>query len=523
MSSNERSKKVDNRVFYASLIVIIPICLWAIISSNSFTNAVNSAFGFFTSRFSWLYLLSMLLFVGFALWLAFSKFGNIKLGSDDSKPDYKTSSWFALLFGSGMGIGLVFWGAAEPISHFVAPKVGIDPASAEAAAFAMKSSFLHWGIHPWAAYSIIGLSLAYFQFRKGKSGLISNLFEPLLGEKVHGPIGITIDVLAVFATVAGIATSLGLGTLQINSGLNYIFGIENTLRSQLIIIVLTTIVYIWTAVSGIDRGMKVLSDINLGTAAAVTVLVLLIGPTMEIINGFVGGLGGYIQNIFADSMNISAYGDNTWAGKWTIFYWAWWIAWAPFVGTFIARISKGRTIREFVFGVMIAPAIASFIFFSVFGTLGIDLFMKGTISEPQLVDMTKDVSLTLFSVLSHYNLGTIISLVAIFLLLTFFITSANSATFVLGMFTSNGDLNPSNKRKIILGITQSLLAVSLLLTGGLEALQTASLLAAFPFIFIMFFACVSLFKSLQNEDLEAVNLNRLKEREQKKAIEQGDN
>jgi glycine betaine transporter len=514
--SNDKSLKADNRVFYTSLIVIIPICLWAILSSESFTNAVNSAFNFFTSRFSWLYLLSMLIFVGFALWLAFSKFGNIKLGANDSKPDYKTSSWFALLFGSGMGIGLVFWGAAEPISHFLYPKAGIDPTSAEAAAFAMKSSFLHWGIHPWAAYSIIGLSLAYFQFRKGKSGLISNLFEPLIGDRVHGLLGVVIDTLAVFATVAGIATSLGLGTLQINSGLSYIFNIENTIRSQLIIIAITTVIFIWTAVSGIDKGMKILSDINLATAAIVTVVVLLIGPTIQIINGFVGGLGGYLQNIFADSMNISAYGDNTWAGKWTIFYWAWWIAWAPFVGTFIARISKGRTIREFVFGVMIAPAIASFIFFSVFGTLGIDLFMKGTVTGPQLADMTKDISITLFSVLSHYSLGTIISLVAIFLLLTFFVTSANSATFVLGMFTSNGDLNPSNKRKIILGVTQSLLAISLLLTGGLEALQTASLLAAFPFIFIMFFACVSLFKSLKEEDLNAVNEQMLKDKASKR-------
>ena len=493
------NKNVDNKVFYLSLIITLPICLWAVISNESLSKVVEGAFNFFTSNFSWLYLLAMLIFVIFAIWLAFSKYGNIKLGPDDSEPAFKRSSWFAMLFGAGMGIGLVFWGAAEPISHFLSPRDGIQPATVEAANFAMKSSFLHWGIHPWAGYSIIGLSLAYFQFRKGKSGLISNLFEPLLGEKVKGPIGTIIDTLAAFATIAGIATSLGLGTLQINSGLNYLFGIPNNILSQVIIIAVTTVIFIWTAVSGIDKGMKILSDINLLTAGILAIVALLIGPTLEIVNTFVSSLGSYTQNIMFDSLNVSAYGDNSWLSSWTVFYWAWWIAWAPFVGTFIARISRGRTIREFILGVMVAPALASFVFFSIFGTLGIDLFMGGTVDIVGLQDIASNVSLTLFKVLSHYKLGFVISLIVIFLLFTFFITSANSATFVLGMFTSNGDLNPSNKRKITLGLLQSLLAVSLLTAGGLNALQTSSLLAAFPFVFIMFFAMVSLVKALKSE------------------------
>ena len=492
-------KKKDNRVFYSSLIVIIPTCLWAIISKESFNSTVERTFKFLTEKFSWLYLLAMLVFVMFALWIAFSKYGNIKLGPDDSKPDYKTSSWFALLFGAGMGIGLVFWGSAEPISHFISPREGIAPASIESAAFAMKASFLHWGVHPWAGYSVIGLSLAYFQYRKGKSGLISNLFEPLIGKRVKGVLGVIIDTLAVFATVAGIATSLGLGTLQINSGLNYLFKIDNTMTTQIIIIAIATFIFIWTSVSGIDKAMKTLSDINLVTAIILSLVVLLIGPTIKIVNTFVSSFGGYIQNIIYDSTNISPYGSNTWINKWTTFYWAWWIAWAPFVGTFIARISRGRTIREFVLGVMLAPALASFIFFSIFGTIGINLFMDGTLDINQLSIMTKDVSTTLFAVLSHYKLGFILSLIVILLLSTFFITSANSATFVLGMFTSNGNLNPTNKRKILLGLTQSVLAVGLLVTGGLNSLQTASLLAAFPFIFIMIFACISLIKSLKED------------------------
>lgn len=508
--ADEKKNKVDNKVFYSSLVITIPICLWAVIDGESLGKVTSSAFGFFTSKFSWLYLLSMMIFVVFAIWLAFSKFGNIKLGPDDSKPEYKTGSWFAMLFGAGMGIGLVFWGAAEPISHFLSPKEGIDPASIEAAKFAMKSSFLHWGVHPWAGYSIIGLSLAYFQYRKGKSGLISQLFGPLLGDKVNGPIGVVIDTLAAFATIAGIATSLGLGTLQINSGLSYLFGLPNNSMTQLSIIAITTLVFIWTAVSGIDKGMKILSDINLLTASLLTLAALLVGPTLNIINTFVSTFGNYTQNIIVDSMNISVYGDNSWLSSWTVFYWAWWIAWAPFVGTFIARISKGRTIREFILGVMFAPALASFVFFSIFGTLGIDLFMNGTVDLTQLKSMSSDVSLTLFEVLSHYDFGFILSIVVIFLLLTFFITSANSATFVLGMFTSNGDLNPSNKRKIMLGLMQSFLAVSLLLTGGLNALQTSSLLAAFPFVFIMIFACISLTKSLLEENVNKNKKEKIK-------------
>lgn len=494
-------KNVDNKVFYLTLIITLPICLWAIVSNESLSKVVEGVYDFFTSSFSWLYLLSMLIFAAFAIWLAFSKYGNIKLGPDDSKPELKTSSWFAMLFGAGMGIGLVFWGAAEPLSHFLSPREGIQPATVEAANFAMKSSFLHWGIHPWAGYSIIGLSLAYFQFRKGKSGLISNLFEPLLGDKIKGPIGTIIDTLASFATIAGVATSLGLGVLQINGGLNYLFGIPNNVLSQVIIIAIITVIVIWTAVSGLDKGMKILSDINLSTAVILTIVALLIGPTLKIANTFISSLGSYVQNIVFDSLNISTYGDNSWLNSWTVFYWAWWIAWAPFVGTFIARISRGRTIREFIFGVILAPALACTVFFTIFGTLGIDLFMTGNVDLVGMQSMVSDVSLTLFKVLSHYKLQLILSLIIIFLLFTFFVTSANSATFVLGMFTSNGDLNPSNKRKIILGLLQSLLAVSLLAAGGLNALQTASLLAALPFAVIMLFAIVSLVKSLKGEKI----------------------
>lgn len=501
-------KKDDNRVFYISLLIVLPMCLWAVLSSASFSKAADATLSFLTNKFGWLYLISMLLFVIFAIWLALSKYGNIKLGPDDSKPEYSTSSWFAMLFGAGMGIGLIFWGVAEPLSHFVSPKGNIAPGSIEAADFAIKSSFLHWGIHPWAGYSIIGLSLAYFQFRKGKSGLISSILEPVIGKKINGWIGITIDVLAVFATIAGIATSLGLGTMQINSGLSYLFNVPNNAITQIIIIAITTFVFIATAVSGVDKGIKKVSDLNLILALIVTAAAFLVGPTLEIINSFTNSLGSYAQNILSDSLAIGAYSDNTWTNKWTVFYWAWWIAWAPFVGTFIARISKGRTIREFIVGVMGAPAIASFIFFAIFGNLGINLSFGKGLELSAIENIASDVSTAFFSVLSNYNFGFIISIITIILLITFFITSANSATFVLGMFTSQGDLNPSNRKKIMLGLLQSFLAVVLLLTGGLNALQTSSLIAAFPFIFIMILACISLVKELKKE-----NLNKKEEKE----------
>lgn len=496
----ESAKKKDNAVFYISLILTIGIVTWSIVNQDNFSRFANSLLNFLTNKFGWLYLTSMFIFVIFAVVLAFSKYGNIKLGSEDSKPEYSTKSWFGMLFGAGMGIGLVFWGVAEPISHFVNPANGIQAGTPQAFNFAMKSSFMHWGLHPWANYSIIGLALAYFQFRKGKPGLISSIFIPLFGEKrINGPIGKTIDILAVFATVAGVATSLGLGTMQINSGLNYLFDIPETRLVQIIIIGVITVLYIWTAVSGIDKGIKFLGDMNLILAFTLLILTILLGPTLKVINSLTNGIGLYLNNFISDSLHIEAMGDNSWTNAWTIFYWAWWIAWAPFVGTFIARISKGRTIREFIGGVMLAPALVSLIWFAAFGSMGMNLLDK--IGLEGLTLAASNPSTALFKVFDYYPLSTVLSMITVVLLGTFFITSANSATFVLGMLSSHGDLNPSTRKQFIWGIVQALLATSLLLAGGLQALQTASVAAAFPFIFVMLLAIVSLVKALKEEKI----------------------
>ncbi|WP_313164926.1 BCCT family transporter [Sedimentibacter sp.] len=494
----EKSKSKNNSVFYISLGISLAIVAWGIFAQKNFASFANFLLSFLTNNFGWAYLISMFIFVLFALVLAFSKYGSIKLGADDSEPEYSTTSWFAMLFGAGMGIGLVFWGVAEPISHYVSPPPGIVPGSNEAINFAIKASFMHWGFHPWANYAIIGLALAYFQYRKNKPGLISSIFIPLFGEeRVNGPIGKTIDVLAVFATVAGVATSLGLGTLQINSGLNYLFNLPETTVVQLGIIVVITILYIWTAVSGIDKGIKLLGDINLYLAFGLLVLSFIFGPTLKIINVFTNGLGQYINEFVANSLHIDPFGDKSWTNGWTIFYWAWWIAWAPFVGTFIARISKGRTIKEFIGGVIFAPAIVSLVWFAVFGAMGLNL--SETLGVEGLAAAATNPSTALFQVFNHYSLGKILSFIAVVLLTTFFITSANSATFVLGMLSSQGDLNPSRQKQFLWGIVQSLFATALLVSGGLGALQTASIAAAFPFIIVMLLAIVSLMKALREE------------------------
>lgn len=487
-------EKKDNSVFNISLVIVLAISLWGIISPKTFGALAGNMFSFLTDKFGWFYLVAMFFFVVFMLYIAFSKYGNIRLGDDDSRPEYSYISWFAMLFSAGMGIGLVFWGVAEPLNHYLHP-MGMAGATVESANFAIFASFLHWGVHPWANYAVIALPLAYMQFRKGKPGLISSIFIPLLGEeKVDGPIGKFIDILAVFATVAGVATSLGLGVLQINSGLNYLFGVPINTFIHVIIIVVVTILFMASAISGVDKGILFLSNANVAIAFGLMLLTLILGPTMKIINSLTNGIGAYLSGFVRESFSISAFGDNGWIAGWRIFYWAWWIAWAPFVGVFIARISKGRTIKEFILGVSIVPAIGSFIWFAIFGATGISL---GPEVAAEAIQVTETA---FFVVMKHLPLGSIISFIAIILLCTFFITSADSATFVLGMMTRHGDLNPDTKTKILWGAVQSMMALALMLSGGLQVLQTGSIVAAFPFAIVMVFACVSFVKALKSED-----------------------
>ncbi|WP_373599117.1 BCCT family transporter [Paraclostridium bifermentans] len=481
----------NNIVFKISLVLTSMVVLFGLISPDMFREASNKGFNLIVSNFNWVYLIVMLALVGFAAFLAFSKYGNIRLGKDTDRPEFSNLSWFSMLFGAGMGIGLVFFGAAEPLKHMVSP-IGVAPGSQESINFAMQQSFMHWGITPWAAYAIMGLSLAYFQFRKDAPGLISSIFLPILGEEgVRGPIGKTIDILAVFTTITGIATSLGMGTMQIAGGLEYMFGIKNTIYVQMGIIAIATILYIKSSTSGLDKGIKLLSNINLTLAISLLLGAIIIGPTMDMITNLSNGMGVYLEQFISQSLYMDPTGS--WIAEWRVFYWAMWIAWIPFVGIFIARISKGRTIREFIIGVTVAPALACIVWFAVFGTLGTNLGL----------DFAKDATMVtetaLFKVFGNYQFGNVLSIVAMILLCTFFVSSADSATYVLGMFTSNGDLNPSNKKKITWGIIQALLAIVLLISGGLDTLQTVSIVSAFPFAVIMLVSIVSIMKALRQE------------------------
>ncbi|KRF05477.1 glycine/betaine ABC transporter permease [Paenibacillus sp. Soil766] len=485
-------------VLYISIGIILIFVLWGAVAPIQLAATATSLFDMSIKNFGWFFLISTFGFLVFAFYLAFSKYGRIRLGKDDDEPEYSTISWFAMLFSAGMGIGLVFWGVAEPLSHYLSPPEGVTGATTDAARLAMRYSFFHWGVHPWAIYTIISLTLAYFQFRKDKKGLISSAFSPLLGKVSEGGVGAFIDTLAIIATAFGVATSLGLGALQINGGLNHMFGISINPMIQVVIIAVVTVLFLISATTGLDKGIRILSNTNLLIAVLLMAFVFVVGPTSFILDLFTSTLGGYLQNLVYMSLRMTPFTQGSWVGVWTLFYWAWWIAWGPFVGTFIARVSKGRTIKEFVLGVLLVPSLFSFIWFSVFGGTGlhIELFDH----YPIAAAAEKDVTSALFLTLEQLPLGHIIAFIATLLIITFFITSADSATFVLGMLSTKGNPNPTNKVKIVWGVLQSSIAIVLLISGGLSGLQTASIVAAVPFAIVIIGMCASLMIALRQDE-----------------------
>lgn len=488
-------------VFLISLTLTVVFILWGAITPDNLDTVSSNIQSFLQHRFGWFYLLSASSILIFVIYLAISKFGQIKLGSDDDEPEYGTISWIAMLFSAGMGIGLVFWGVAEPVSHYFVPPSG-EGESAESAMLAMRFTFFHWGLHPWGIYALIALSLAFFQFRKGMPGLVSTTFYPLIGDRINGPIGKTIDVIAVFATVFGVATSLGLGAIQINGGIAYLNNnIPVAFSTQLIIIIGVTVLFTLSALSGIGRGIKWLSNANVIVAILLMLFVLFTGPTTFLLNLLTTTIGNYAEYLPQMSFRMSPFNESNeaWIQGWTIFYWAWWIAWSPFVGTFIARISKGRTIREFIIGVLAVPTAFSAVWFSVFGGTGIFFEMFENVGIWNAMDQGVNTEVALFATLNELPLSTIAIVLSIMLISTFFITSADSATFVIGMQTTNGRLNPPLRIKLTWGVIQAGSATVLLWSGGLEALQTASIVSAFPFAIILTLMMFSIHKALQDE------------------------
>ena len=492
-NSKVQEKKEKNYVLIFSMIMTIIIIFVGIVFTKNFNLITKLLFQNLIAQFSPVYLILMLIITIFCICIAFSKYGNIKLGKDDDKPEFSNIVWFAMLFGAGMGIGLVFFGAYEPLCHLANP-VGVTPGSEDALRFSMQQSFMHWGVQPWAAYCLIGLCLGYFQFRKEEPGLISTTLAPVLENKnCKKKVGVVVDTLTVFTTVIGVAASLGLGTMQICSGIEFIFGIENTIFLKLLIVTVVAVIYIGSAVSGLNNGMKKLSNINLILATLLLIGCFFVGPTLDIIKEFFIGIGNYVKEFLPQSLGIGFSNNKDWLNDWRVFYWAFWISWTPFVGIFIARISKGRTIKEFVLGVTVLPAIISLVWFAVFGVMGMEL---GLNFAKDAIVITET---SLFKVLSHYSLGTIFSIIAIVLLFTFFITSANSSIYVLAMLTSNGNLNPDNKKKVVWGILQALFAIVLILSGGLDTLQKLAIIVSFPFAVIILIMMYSILKTLKKD------------------------
>lgn len=490
----EKAISKENTIFYTTFLIIFVILSIIGLDKITFEKATTNLLDSIITNFGFLYLIIVLVIALVCLFLCCSSYGNIKLGKDNSKPEYSNLSWFSMLFSAGMGVGLVFFGVAEPMTHYAYPIGGIDGGTKEAIDFAFKTSFFHWGIHPWAIYSFLALAMAYFQFRKGEKGLISSLFSPILkGKSYEKKVKTIIDIIAILATITGVATTLGLGALQINSGLNYLFNIPNSILSQIVIITIVTVIFIASALGSLDKGIKILSNINVLISVVLLLMVIILGPTISIFNVFSENLGNYLNNFLKISLKTNSFGDNKWMSAWTIFYWSNWVAWTPFVGTFIARISKGRTIREFVIGVVIIPSIVSFIWFSAFGTLGI------TLGKEFATVAVENTETALFLVFGQYRFGALMSGIAILLLGSFFITSADSATYVLGMMSSDGDLNPPSYKKLIWGITQSLLAIALIFAGGLNMLKTASIIIAFPLLILFPIMIFTMFYSLKRD------------------------
>jgi glycine betaine transporter len=513
------SELMRNPVFTVSATVIAVLALLGGLIPERFEQVAGQLYALTTDNFGWLYLLAVFVFVIFLLALAVSRYGGIRLGDEDDRPEFGFYTWVGMLFSAGFGIGLVFWGVAEPMSHFMTtPFTGHEAQTAAAARVAMGYSFFHWGVNQWSVFGIVGLAIAFLQYRRRKNGLISTALEPMTGKRPA--VKNTIDSLAVIATVMGIATSLGLGVLQTNGGLHAVFGVPITGPVQVLIIAVIFVAYLISSTTGLERGIKYLSILNMTLVLILLTAVFLMGPTVFILNSFVLGLGDYLSNFVSYSLRQTPYSGSVWVRDWTVFYWAWVIAWSPFVGAFVARVSRGRTIREFIFGVMIVPPTIACFWFAVFGgtALHSDLYAGTQIAQA----VSQDVTVALFELFDVLPLSKFLSLTALLLIATFLITSADSASYILGSMTTGGSENPPMSAKVVWGVLISAIAAALLFAGGLEALQTASLVAALPFVVIMIVLTVAIVRLLQADMLPITDSDMRRFREVRERLDELD-
>ena len=498
--------KINPPVFLSSVVLLVAFLGYTMAAPEAAESVFKAVQAWVVGSAGWFYVLAVAFFLIFVVALAFSGYGRIKLGRDHSEPDYSYTSWFAMLFSAGMGIGLMFFGVAEPVMHFSSPPVG-DAGSVEAARQAMRITFFHWGIHAWAIYAVVALSLAYFAFRHDLPLTIRSAFYPLIGERIYGPIGHAVDVFAVLGTIFGVATSLGFGVIQVNAGLNYLFDVPVGVGVQVALIAAITAVATLSVGLGLDNGIRRISELNMILAVALLAFVLIAGPTVFLLQTLVQNTGMYLSSLIELTFNLYAYQPSGWIGGWTLFYWGWWIAWSPFVGMFIARVSRGRTIREFVVGVLLVPMGFTFAWMTFFGDTALHMLLERGIGE--LADaVAADSSVALFKFFEYLPLSSVTSLVATLLVITFFVTSSDSGSLVVDMLTSGGAETSPLWQRIFWAVLEGVVAAMLLLAGGLAALQTATIASALPFTVIMLLMCWGLLRALRIEATKRVSLTR---------------
>ena len=508
-----RSYITAPRVFVPAAVLLIVFVLVAAVFPGPMGDALTAANTTVVTQLGWWYVLVVTGFVGFSLWLALSPMGGITLGKDDEEPEFGLRSWFSMLFAAGMGIGLVFWGVAEPLNHFAAPPPGVGGEPSALARNAFDVTFLHWGLHAWAIYVVVGLAIAYAVHRRGRPVSIRWALEPLLGDRVKGWVGDVIDVVAIVGTLFGIATSLGFGVSQIGAGLDFL-GVVGEVGNILLItlVVCISAIALVSVLSGLDKGIKILSNLNMTVAAALLLLVLVLGPTVFLLSDLVQQIGSYLQNFLRLSFTTYSFqgeAGQDWLGAWTTYYWGWWMSWAPFVGIFIARISRGRTVREFIFGVLLVPTLVTIIWFAIMGGSGIwqEMFGDGGIVD---ADGAVSTDLALFQMLDNLPMGTVLSVMAIFLIVVFFVTSSDSGSFVVDMLASGGSMNPPKVTRAFWAVLEGAVAAVLLVAGGLEALQVMAILVAAPFSVIMVLIAISTAKALLAENRRYRRIQRRK-------------
>jgi choline/carnitine/betaine transport len=491
---------IHPHVTFVSAFTLIVFILLTLMFQEDASAFFKGAMAGITSTTGWFLILASNIFILAALYYAFSKFGQIRIGGRDAKPEFSTAAWYAMLLSAGMGIGLMFWSVGEPMYHYSSPSPmfnGLEAQTPQAAQAAMGVTYFHWGLHPWAIYAIVGLGLAFFAYNRGLPLTIRSVFYPLLGDKIYGFWGNLIDVLSVLATLVGLATSLGLGVQQINAGLNYLFGVEISTATQVTLIAVITGFATMSVMAGLDAGVKRLSQGNMILAAVFMLFLLLVGPTVFILSGFTQNLG-YYATIFPElSLWTETFRESNWQGSWTVFYWAWWISWSPFVGMFIARISKGRTVKEFVLGVILIPTLLSFIWMSVFG--GSAIFLQAHGAADIVAAVKDDVATAMFVMLSNFPIAEVLSLVAVVLVTIFFVTSSDSGSLVVDHLTSGGKLDSPTPQRVFWAVMEGVVAAVLLIGGGLTTLQTASVSTGLPFAIVLLISVYALFVGFSQE------------------------